>query len=101
MGLQMPIRNYSSASIAEVFVISANTVRTHVKHIYAKLDMHKRQELIDMVDKRDVRQGERGMRLGSEIVQANHRSQAGLSGDCCSGSIRDDYLLERLFLQKK
>lgn len=53
--MRMLIRNYSYASIAEVFVISENTVRTHVKHIYAKLDIHKRQELIDMVDKRDVR----------------------------------------------
>lgn len=52
--MRMLIRNYSYASIAEVFVISENTVRTHVKHIYAKLDIHKRQELIDMVDKRDV-----------------------------------------------
>lgn len=30
--------------------VSENTVRTHSKRIYVKLDIHKRQELIDLVE---------------------------------------------------
>ena len=37
--------------IAEELVISENTVRTHVRHIYAKLDVHSHQELIDLVER--------------------------------------------------
>ena len=33
----------------ERLVISENTVRTHAKHIYTKLDIHRRQELLDML----------------------------------------------------
>ena len=39
----------SKAYIAEALVISENTVRTHAKHIYTKLDIHRRQELLDML----------------------------------------------------
>ena len=35
-------------SMAEVLGLSKNTVRTHVKGLYAKLDVHSRQELIDL-----------------------------------------------------
>lgn len=35
--------------IQEKLVISPNTVRTHIKHIYQKLDVHSQQELIDFV----------------------------------------------------
>lgn len=35
-------------SIAEQLFISENTVRTHMKRLYAKLDIHKKQELIDL-----------------------------------------------------
>ena len=37
------------ARIAEQLFISENTVRTHTKRIYTKLDVHKKQELIDLV----------------------------------------------------
>ncbi len=36
--------------IMEHYVISRNTVKSHIKHIYAKLDVHSQQELIDMVE---------------------------------------------------
>lgn len=38
-------RGLSMANIAEDLFISENTVRTHAKHIYTKLDIHSRQEL--------------------------------------------------------
>lgn len=47
--MELIARGNSMASIAERLVISENTVRTHAKHIYAKLDIHKRQELLDML----------------------------------------------------
>lgn len=39
------------AHIAELLFVSENTVRTHSKRIYVKLDVHKRQELIDLVER--------------------------------------------------
>lgn len=43
-------RGNSVARIAEMLVVSENTIRTHSKRIYSKLDVHKRQELIDLVE---------------------------------------------------
>ena len=37
--------------IAEQLVVSPNTVKTHVRHIYAKLDVHNRQELLDLFER--------------------------------------------------
>ena len=48
--MELIVRGYSVARIAEEHVVSENTVRTHYKHIYAKLGIHKKQELIAMVD---------------------------------------------------
>lgn len=39
-------RGYSANAVAEKLVISPHTVSTHVQHIYAKLGIHKRSELI-------------------------------------------------------
>lgn len=39
----------SGSYIAECLVISPNTVKTHVKHIYAKLDAHSQQDVVDLV----------------------------------------------------
>lgn len=36
--------------IAEKLVISSNTVRTHLRAVYGKLDVHSRQELLDFID---------------------------------------------------
>ena len=38
--------------IMEHYVISRNTVKSHIKHIYTKLDVHSQQELIDMVEEK-------------------------------------------------
>ncbi len=39
----------SVAVIQEELVVSKNTVKTHVKNIYLKLDVHSQQELIDLI----------------------------------------------------
>lgn len=43
-------RGRTSPVIQEKLVLSHNTVKTHVRHIYAKLDVHSQQELINMVE---------------------------------------------------
>lgn len=37
--------------ISEALFISKNTVRTHLKNIYQKLNVHDRQELLDLIEK--------------------------------------------------
>ena len=39
----------SKGYIAENLSISENTVRSHARHLYAKLDVHSKQELLDLV----------------------------------------------------
>ena len=46
---EMVARGDTVARIAEQLFVSENTVRTHTKRIYTKLDIHKKQELIDLV----------------------------------------------------
>ncbi len=48
--MEVLARGYSVARIAELFVVSENTVRTHAKHLYTKLGVHKKQDIIDMLD---------------------------------------------------
>ena len=48
--MELLARGNSVARIAEVLVVSENTVRTHSKRIYTKLDIHKRQELVDLIE---------------------------------------------------
>ncbi len=43
-------QGYSQPYIRDQLVLSKSTVATHVRHIYAKLDIHTRQELIDLVN---------------------------------------------------
>lgn len=43
-------RGRSQPYIREELVLSKNTVATHVKHIYQKLDVHSRQELLDLIE---------------------------------------------------
>ncbi len=50
--LELLVRGHSKTRIAETFLISENTVRGHVKHIYAKLGVHSKQELLDLFEGR-------------------------------------------------
>ena len=50
--LELLVRGHSKTRIAETFLISENTVRGHVKHIYAKLGVHSKQELLDAFEGR-------------------------------------------------
>ena len=42
------LQNYSNARIGNALVISENTVKTHVKHIYTKLGIQTRQQLFEL-----------------------------------------------------
>lgn len=42
------LRNFSNARIAEELVVSENTVKTHVRHIYGKMDIRSRDELLEI-----------------------------------------------------
>lgn len=46
----MLARGRNREYIQEQLVVSRNTVKAHVKHVYAKLDIHTHQELIDLVE---------------------------------------------------
>lgn len=49
--LQYLARGRSQPYIRDELVLSKNTVATHVKHIYQKLEVHSRQELLDLVER--------------------------------------------------
>ncbi|MEG0375586.1 MAG: helix-turn-helix transcriptional regulator, partial [Raoultibacter sp.] len=43
-------RGRNGRFVQEELVVSYNTVKAHVKHIYAKIGIHTQQELIDLVE---------------------------------------------------
>lgn len=43
-------RGRSAQYIADTFVVSKETARTHIRHVYQKLDVHSREELMDLVE---------------------------------------------------
>ena len=43
-------RGFTPAYIAKSLVLSVSTVRTHVRNIYRKLNVNKREELIHLID---------------------------------------------------
>lgn len=47
--MQYLCKGRTKAYIAETLYLSENTVRSHTKHIYTKLDVHSRRELLDLV----------------------------------------------------
>lgn len=51
--MELIARGNSVVRIAEELVVSENTIRTHSKRIYSKLAIHKKQELLDLIDQFD------------------------------------------------
>lgn len=47
------VRGRSIDYIAQNLVISFNTAKSHIRHIYVKVDVHSRQELLDVIDRED------------------------------------------------
>lgn len=48
--LEQLARGRNLGFMEEKFVLSRNTIKMHIKHIYAKLDVHSKQEVIDLVE---------------------------------------------------
>lgn len=48
------VQGRSSTFIAEQLFVSNNTVRKHIAHIYEKLDVHSKQELLTLVQQRSI-----------------------------------------------
>ncbi|MBR2835566.1 MAG: helix-turn-helix transcriptional regulator [Coriobacteriales bacterium] len=48
--LKLLLAGRDTPHIAETLVLSKNTIRTHVKSIYTKFDVHSRQELLDLFE---------------------------------------------------
>jgi DNA-binding CsgD family transcriptional regulator len=48
--LSLLARGRSGRYIKDALVVSHNTVKAHVKHIYQKLDIHTHQDLIDIIE---------------------------------------------------
>ena len=48
--MELIARGHSGPAIADMLFISENTMRTHNKRIYAKLGIHKKQELLVLLD---------------------------------------------------
>ena len=47
-------RGRSKTAIGEKLFLSENTVKTYVKNVYAKLDVHTKQELLDRIDEQPL-----------------------------------------------
>ena len=56
--LQLLARGRTAARIAETLCITTATTRTHLRNIYAKLDVHSQQDILDMVE--EFTKGARG-----------------------------------------
>ncbi|MDR1183871.1 MAG: LuxR C-terminal-related transcriptional regulator [Coriobacteriales bacterium] len=50
--IELLARGRNIQTIQSKLVLSRNTIKTHVRNIYAKLDVHSQQELIDLVEQK-------------------------------------------------
>lgn len=46
--LELLLQHYSTAGIAQELVVSENTVKTHVRHIYGKMGVNSKQQLLSL-----------------------------------------------------
>ncbi len=51
--MELLVRGNTAADIAKKLTISENTAKTHVKRLYAKLDVHKRRDLLALFEELD------------------------------------------------
>ena len=49
--MQLLCKGRTKAYIAETLYLTENTVKGHTKHIYSKLDVHSKQELLELVER--------------------------------------------------
>ena len=47
--MELICKGRSKGYIAESLCISENTVRSHARHLYAKVGVHSKQELLDLL----------------------------------------------------
>ena len=47
---QVPVYGATTKDKAETLYLTENAVRSHAKHLYTKLDVHSKQELMNLVD---------------------------------------------------
>ena len=52
--LKLLTRGLSNKQIAEALVVTDNTIKTHLQHIYEKLEVSKREEAIDIARMLDL-----------------------------------------------
>lgn len=48
--MRLIVRGYTIVTIAEELFISESTVKTHIRRMYAKLNIHKKQQLFALVN---------------------------------------------------
>lgn len=48
--LELILRGRNVARMSETLFVSENTVRSHSKNLYRKLDVHNRQQVFDLVE---------------------------------------------------
>lgn len=48
--LLLMAKGRNSVFLQKHFVVSKNTIKTHIKHIYRKLEVHSQQEVIDLIE---------------------------------------------------
>lgn len=49
--LRLLARGYTQRGIAESLCVTENTVRTHLRNLYRKLEVHSRQELLELLER--------------------------------------------------
>lgn len=59
--LELIIRGRDVARMAETLFVSENTVRSHCKNLYRKLDVHNRQQVFDLVEEFREKEEDDGM----------------------------------------